>query len=332
MGTEERLLDLMRGFQPACVLAAAADLDVFTVLGGKPMDVQTLARTIGTDLRATRILLDALGALDLLVKEEQIYRVSPDLTSLLTEEGTQSILPAVRHLANCLRRWSTLATVVKTGEPAPRTPSVRGSQADMESFIVAMNTFTAPVVDSVIRRLNLSDVTHVLDIGGASGNWSVGFLQAYPQTQATIFDLPEVIPLARERLLNAGLMDRVSLVAGDYNTDALPAGADLAWLSAIAHQNSRAQNCQLYAKIHAALGLGGNLIIRDMVMEPSRISPPAGALFAVNMLACTDAGDTFTFAEFQDDLANAGFTDITLLVQDQGMDSLIRAQKAYTQK
>ena len=328
IGTEEGLLDLMRGFQPACILAAAVDLDVFTVLSDKPMDLQTLSQTIGTDLHASRVLLDALVAQDLLIKEGQTYRVSPDVAALLVEGGPQSILPAVRHLANCLRSWTSLATIVKTGEPAERIPSIRGAQADMESFIRAMNTFTAPVVDAVIGRLDLTNVTRVLDIGGASGNWTAAFLQALPQGRATLFDLPEVIPLARDRLQNLGLLDRVNLVTGDYNEDTLPTGADLAWLSAIAHQNSREQNRKLYAKIHTALNQGGTLVIRDMVMEASRTSPPAGALFAVNMLACTDAGDTFTWDEFQEDLAHAGFTDITLLVQDEAMDSLIRAYKA----
>lgn len=317
----------MRGFQPACILAAAADLEVFTVLTDRPMDMQALCQTMGTDARASRILLDALCALDLLVKEAQTYHVPGPVATLLTEGGPESVLPAVRHLANCLRRWSSLASVVTTGEPAERTPSIRGAQADTASFIAAMNSFTAPVVDSVIARMDLAGVTHVLDIGGASGNWTIGFLQALPQARATLFDLPEVIPMARERLQGLGLMNRVALVAGDYNTGALPTGADFAWLSAIVHQNSREQNQELYTKIHTALNAGGRLVIRDMVMDDSRTRPSAGALFAVNMLACTDAGDTFTWTEFQEDLARAGFTGIELLVQDEAMDSLIQAGK-----
>ncbi len=63
-------------------------------------------------------------------------------------------------------------------------------------------------------------------------------------------------------------------------------------------------------------------------MEASRTQPPAGALFAVNMLVGTEGGGTFTFEEFQADLAAAGFTDIELLYKDPLMDSLIRAKKA----
>jgi hypothetical protein len=62
-------------------------------------------------------------------------------------------------------------------------------------------------------------------------------------------------------------------------------------------------------------------------MEPSRTTPRAGALFAVNMLVNTEGGGTFTFAEFSDDLQQAGFAHIELLEKDEAMNSLIGARK-----
>ena len=131
-----------------------------------------------------------------------------------------------------------------------------------------------------------------------------------------------------DNCLPAGLADRVTLVAGDYNTDLLPGGADFGWLSAIAHQNSREQNRALYAKIHSALVAGGTLVIRDVVMDAQRTQPPAGALFAVNMLVATEGGGTFTLDEFTQDLHAAGFTNVELVHQGKAMDSLIRARKS----
>jgi hypothetical protein len=62
-------------------------------------------------------------------------------------------------------------------------------------------------------------------------------------------------------------------------------------------------------------------------MEESRTQPPAGALFAINMLVATQGGGTYTFEEYQSDLLNAGFNDITLIARDEFMNSLIRAEK-----
>lgn len=322
------VLQLVRNFQPACILAAAADLDVFTALGDSPATAAALAARIGADPRATRVLLDALAALGLLAKRGDNFVVPPDVAELLTEGAPTNVLPGVRHQANCLRRWAQLARVVQTGRPAERTPSVRGEQGDCESFIGAMNNFSQNVAPQVVGRLMPLRFQRLLDIGGASGTWTIAFLLAAPDATAVLFDLPEVVPLARERLTRAGLADRVTLVAGDYNIDPMPGGADLAWLSAIAHQNFRQENRLLYAKIHAALAPRGALVIRDIVMDASRIEPPAGALFAVNMLTATEGGDTFTLDEFREDLESAGFSDVQLLYQDEGMNSLVRARKA----
>jgi hypothetical protein len=131
-----------------------------------------------------------------------------------------------------------------------------------------------------------------------------------------------------ERLMrDAGLAGRVRLVAGDYNTDALPGGADLAWVSAIVHQNSREQNRAMFRKVHAALAAGGRILIRDIVMDESRTAPVMGALFAVNMLTATPGGGTFTVAELREDLTAAGFDDVTVLHRGEGMDSVVAAAR-----
>jgi hypothetical protein len=124
-----------------------------------------------------------------------------------------------------------------------------------------------------------------------------------------------------------GLSDRVEYATADYTTGPLPKGADLAWLSAIVHQNSPEENQDLLRRVHAALAPGGRIAIRDIVMETDRSKPPAGALFAVNMLAATEAGGTFTFAETKQWLEAAGFQEVMFARKDPGMHAIIVARK-----
>lgn len=321
------LMEISRAFQATCVVTAATDLDVFTALGDGRASAGALAERLGADLRGLTILLDALAALGLLDKEGDLYRAAPGIVELLSAESPQNILPGVLHQSNCLRRWAQLAQVVRSGGPAERTASIRGAEADCEAFIGAMNTFSEAVAPEIVGKVDPLRFQRLLDIGGASGTWTIAFLRAVPEATAVLFDLPEVIPMARERLTAAGLIDRVTLVPGDYNVDPLPAGADLAWLSAIVHQNSPAQNQTLYAKIHAALAPGGTLVIRDIVMDTSRTAPPSGALFAVNMLVATEGGNSYTLDEFRDHLTGAGFDRVEQVYVDAGMNSLVQARK-----
>jgi predicted O-methyltransferase YrrM len=141
--------------------------------------------------------------------------------------------------------------------------------------------------------------------------------------RATLFDLPPVIDIARERLSTAGMMDRVTLVAGDYRKDKLPAGHDLAFVSAIIHQNSPAENVTMFRKIFNAIEPGGRIVVRDHILSPDRTHPRSGALFAVNMLVGTEGGNSYTETEIRDALEQAGFTGMRIIHPDTRMDGLI---------
>ena len=325
--TREEVLELARSFQPACVLAAAADLDIFSRLTTRPLTAEETAKAVAGDIRATTILLDALAALKLLDKQGARYSVPPGLVSILTEQGTSSVLAMAQHQSNCLRRWAQLAWVVKNGRPAERSPSIRGEEADAASFIGGMRNLSTPLAGKVIREIRPLVFRHLLDVGGASGTWTLAFLDACPEGKATLFDLPHVLPMAKQFLTEEGVIDRVRLVGGDYQVDRLPRGTDLAWVSAIVHQNSRAQNQALFAQVFQSLEPDGRLAIRDILMEPSRILPVAGSLFAVNMLVGTESGGTFTFEELKADLEGMGFQEVAVARRDEGMNSIVTAKK-----
>jgi ubiquinone/menaquinone biosynthesis C-methylase UbiE len=191
--------------------------------------------------------------------------------------------------------------------------SIRGEARDQEAFIEAMHNVSAPNADQVVQGLPALRFGHLLDIGGGPGTWTMAFLRAHPSGEATLFDLPHVIPLAERRLAAANLSARVRFVPGNFMTDSLPSGADFAWVSAIVHQNSRVQNQVLFTKVFGVLAPGGRIAIRDILMDETRTHPVAGALFAVNMLVATEGGGTFTFGELREDLEKAGFTGAAVL-------------------
>jgi hypothetical protein len=106
------IMALAHGFQPSCIIIAGAELDVFTLLHARPMNAAQLANRIKGDLRATTVLLDALAANRLLVKDagqNPRYHVPPAVAAVLTETGSQSLLGAIRHRGNTLlangRNW-----------------------------------------------------------------------------------------------------------------------------------------------------------------------------------------------------------------------------------
>lgn len=326
--TAETLLETARAYQPASVLLAAAELDLFSALAKKPLGADELAIVLRGDRRATTILADALTALGLLEKRDGVYSPMLGAVEMLTSGGTASVLPMLRHQANCLRNWAQLAAVVRSGRPGDRPASVLGAEADRSSFIEAMEVASRDAAPALVAALGPLSFKHLLDVGGGPGTWTIAFLRAVPGAKATLFDLPDALPIARRHIETAGIADRVTLAGGDFATDeALPHGADLAWVSAIVHMNSRQENRALLAKVHAALVPGGEIMIRDFVMDDAHISPPAGALFAINMLVGTDRGGTFSLAALSEDLRAAGFGEALLVDGPRDMDSIVRAPR-----
>ena len=326
--TAKAVLETARSFQPAAVLAAAAELGVFDALADGPLDVEALARRIEGDVRATTILADALAALELVTKRDGRYANAAGVADVLTEGGAHRGSAIVRHLANCLRGWAQLAGVVRRGAPAERGPSVRGEAGDLESFIEAMDDVSRGPAEKLVPEIGPPPFTHLLDVGGGPATWTILFLQARPEAAATLFDRPDVLPIAERHIAAAGMSDRVTLVGGDFAADPLPGGADLAWVSGIVHQNSRRENRDLFAKVRAALTDGGRILIRDVVMDENHVSPSGGALFAVNMLVHTPLGGTFTFEELAEDLAASGFDKAKLIRRDEFTGSVVEATKA----
>jgi len=315
---------MARAFSRSRILLTGAELDIFSLLAAEPLAAESVASRLGADTRAVTILLDALSAMGLLDKDGSLYRTPPDLIPVLTVGSDESILPSLLHSAHLWKTWSQLTDVVRKGGPASRPD--RGEGDRTKAFIGAMHVRALHDATELVRTVDPGAAGRLIDVGGGSGSYTIGFLKAVPGMRATLFDLPEVISMARERISAEGLSDRVDLAAGDYNEDDLPGGHDLAFLSAIIHQNSHEQNITLYQKIHGALIPGGRVIVRDYAMTPDRTRPPSGALFAVNMLVNTEAGNSYTLEEIKAGLQAAGFERVKLLKDDE-MSSLVEGYR-----
>ncbi|MBN2271467.1 MAG: hypothetical protein JXN61_12685, partial [Sedimentisphaerales bacterium] len=171
--TADEILGMGRSYQSACVITAAAELDLFSALEAGPMAAESLARKLDCDGRATTILLDALAALGLLTKRDGDYSVPAGLAELLCKSSSKNVIPMLRHTGTALRKWAQLAQVVKSGQPAQRIAGVLDQAGETEAFIGGMNNISAPVAAQVFARLKPLKFTHLLDVGGASGTWTI---------------------------------------------------------------------------------------------------------------------------------------------------------------
>ena len=321
------LLPMVTKFQESRILLTAAEMDVFTLLENNPLSAGEISEKTKATERGIALLLNAVVSLGLLEKKEEKYSCTAEVAAALSTASKTSVMPFVKLAAGGWKRWSDLTDIVRHGKGQIKGPAFDIDPGEQEAFTGAMHAAAYKLAPAIVAAIEPGKAEKLLDIGGGSGSYTQAFLEASPGLTSTIFDLPSVISLAENRLAATGLLDRITLVGGDFYKDDLPTGYDLALLSAVIHQNGPEQNTELYRKIFQALQPGGRLVVRDHIMNAEHTQPTGGAFFAVNMLVVTAGGRTYSYEEIKSSLASVGYININLIQPDERMTGLVEGFK-----
>ena len=298
---------LSRAFQQSRVFLTAFELGIFTALGDEDKSSEEVAVETEADPRAVDRLLNALCVTGAVIKNNGMYRNSKPAAQFLVQ-GKPDYQAGMMHAVHLWDSWSRLTESVRNGGPIEQSHLDKRDSEWFEPFIAAMHNRAIKEAPGLVGQIDLSNVEKLLDVGGGSGAYSMAFVKASDRIIATIFDLPNVVKLTRKYIKEAGLEERIHTVPGDYNTDELGKGYDMAFLSAIIHSNSPDQNIALFKKVSSALNRGGRIVVSDFIMNDDRTSPAFGAFFSLNMLVNTGSGDTYTESEIKDWMEQAGMS------------------------
>jgi SAM-dependent methyltransferase len=303
----DRLNQLMRGFMPSRCILTALELDLFTAIGDGA-SAEVIAAKIHTDARATAMLLNALVALQLLTKQDDVYRNMPEPARFFVQGSQENQREGLLHTANIWHRWSTLTDAVRSGTCIPIDRS--GAPEWTVNFIAGMQQNSLHRAPQVVKALGTAGVRSILDLGGGSGIYSVAFAQACPDLHSEILDLPAVVPLTNDYIAKAGVAAQVSIRAGDMLRDDFGTGYDLILLNAICHMFSAEQNLEIFRRARRALAPNGRLAVQDFILDSDKTGPLQAVLFSLNMLVGTEAGASYSASEYAAWMKTAGFAGV----------------------
>lgn len=306
------LMQTIRAFQESRAVLTAIELDVFTAVGAGAAASEAAGR-VGADARALEMLLNALTAMGLLVKHDGVFANSPVAGRYLASGGKNDARAGLMHTAHLWLNWSNLTASVRAGTAVKHEDIPDRGEQWTEAFIAAMHRYASERAGAVVSAVGADGVNRMLDVGGGSGAYSIAFARANPRLHADILDLDRVTTIAGRHITAARVEDRVKTRAGDLRTDALGAGYDLVFVSAICHMLDEAENRDLIRRCFDACAPGGRLVIQDFVLDATKTAPKSGALFALNMLVGTRAGSSYSEVEYAEWLAAAGFAQVKLV-------------------
>jgi acetylserotonin N-methyltransferase len=143
--------------------------------------------------------------------------------------------------------------------------------------------------------------------------------------RATLFEMPEVVELARPYLARSPAASRIECVTGDFFRDPLPK-ADLYALGRILHDWREDKIALLLDRIHAALPSGGGLLLAERLLDEDPPGPVSVLMQSLNMLVCTE-GRERTLAEYRTLLEAAGFSPVEGRRTGAPLDAILARRK-----
>lgn len=316
--TPEHILQIGMGFMASKTLLSAVELDLFTVLGSGAKTAAEIGDRLGLHPRSLHDFLDALVSLGLLARDGDgpgaHYDNTPE-TGLFLDKNGPMYLGGILEMANArlFGFWDNLTEALQTGEPQSEGKSghdffgsLYSDEARLEQFLRAMQGIQMGNYLTLLETVDLSSAGSLCDVGGANGTFCGLAVQKHPDLQATVFDLPPVVPVAERHLEAMGVADRVTIVSGDFFADDLPR-ADVIVMGNILHDWDEDQKKTLIAKAYAALEDGGRLIAIENVIDDQRRTNTFGLLMSLNMLIELPGGFDYTGAQFNAWCTDAGF-------------------------
>ena len=315
--TPERIFNTMIAFQETEALKAAIELDIFTAIAEGADTAASLAAKTRAAERGVRILCDYFTVKELLTKKGERYALTQESAVFLNRHSPACLATMIDFLASPWSRknFGVLAEAVRKGGTASETGDHTKAHEDIwVNFARSLAPLTIPAAEFIAGLTNAAEgrPCKVLDIAAGHGMYGITVAKRNPNAQIVAVDWPAVLEVARENAKKSGVADRHTTRPGSAFEVEFGDGYDFVLLTNIFHHFDVPTCEKLMRRVHTALKPAGKAITLEFVPNEDRVSPPVAAAFSLVMLAGTDAGDAYTFEQYEKMFGNVGFAKTNL--------------------
>lgn len=314
--TPSDLLQLSGGYWSACALHAGVKLDLFSPLSEQERTAAELAALLKIHARGLAMLLNALSAMGLLEKRGEGYAATPFSAEYLSRTSPGYLGYIVMHHHHLMASWAHLDESVISGAPIRERFSHGDEETVQESFEMGMFNLAMQIAPGIVPHVDLSSRRRLLDLGGGPGTYAIHFCRHNPELTAVVYDLPSTKRFAEQTIARFQLSGRIRFEAGDFDIGEIQGGFDVAWLSHILHGEGPEGCGTLLKKAVAALEPGGLILVQEFILDDTMDAPLFPALFSLNMLLGTPAGQAYSQGQLFDMLAAEGIVGLRRLQLD----------------
>lgn len=261
-------------FQAARVLRNSGILKLIQDSGSTGLTNEEISEKVKLSVYGVRILLESGLGLGLVLVNDKKYTLGKTGYFILNDRLTNINMDFI-HDVN-YKGLFHLDESIETGKPvglkyfgewstlyeglSQLPPHVQKSWFDFDHF------YSDDAFPLVLPMVYNGKTKKILDIGGNTGKWAIASANFTPDAHITIMDLPGQLNMAKKRIEELGLQDRVSFLQANVLDEEtkIPAGFDTIWMSQFLDCFSEAEIVSILKRCCDALDENGQVII----MEP----------------------------------------------------------------
>lgn len=322
-----RLRGLLGGRWIAAAICAAARLGIPDALRA-PRTVDELARTISVQPEPLARLLRVLAG-------EGVVSSSPRGVWSLTEVGmllqSDELGPLVAYLGRpeTWDVWSNLPDAIRTGTSAFELRHgaslfewLDTRPEERAAYHAGVDAFTRRQARALVEAFDFSAASMVVDVGGGRGVLLEELVRRWPSTRGVLFDRPEVVADAEDRLSSHPTID---LAPGDF-FESVPSG-DVMVLKHVLHNWDDDDVLRILSRVREALPPDGHLLIIEALLLPGD-RRGAARFMDLEMLAFCEGGHERSKPEFRRLVARAGLSLVRTPALAEGTRLLVCSRRS----
>ncbi|WP_269465000.1 methyltransferase [Actinopolyspora erythraea] len=321
--TKQDLVGTLFGAAAFQMLNAGNELGLFEMLHREPdRDTEEIGARLGLERRPTEILLLGTSALHLTTVSHGRYRNAALIDEMIADRTWEIITDMIAFEANIVYepqadfvdslRHNTNVGLRRFDGDADDLYHRLAHRPDLERlFYRCMRSWSRLSNPILVDKADLTGVRRVLDVGGGDGVNAITLARANPDVEFTVLDLPGAVSLAKQKIADSGLSERISVVSADIFADSYPEGYDCVLFANQLVIWSPEQNMTLLNKAYEALNEGGRVLVFNAMSDASGDGPLYAALDNVYFATLPAANSTlYHWGQYEDWLSRVGFSHI----------------------
>lgn len=315
IGLRDTLFQAIAGMTTSQLIYAVAKLGIADLLKDGAKSYTELAESTQTHAPSLYRALRALASIGIFAEiNDHHFQLTP-LAEFLRSDVPNSMQGLAIWMGGENYRWQTWDKIlysIKTGKPAfdyvHQIPLFEYFEKHPEAgkiFNQAMSSTSAIYNSAIVADYDFSSIKTLVDIGGGQGFFLTAILQANPNLNGIVYDLPHVVTEATKQIKSLNLNDRCTIASGSF-FESIPSGGDVYMMKLVLHDWDDLQAIQILKNCHKVMGENSKLLVVENIVPPGN-EPSTGKFTDVEMLLMTSGGRERTKDEFAKLFAAAGF-------------------------